>query len=218
MSTKEIAKKISDLSGSRNPREVFSDWVTCMAISIANMGGCQDAIWKLREDTYMSLMKHYKDNGKELGDLMGQIILELEKDPRDVLGEIFMSNELGSSKQGQFFTPFGMSELTARLTIDDLKPDQNGVISMTEPSCGSGGMIIAAYTELVIKGSLPQSKLHVVCQDIAWMCVYMCYVQLSLLGIHAIVVQGDTLSDPYVPGKTPKERVLLTPRARGLII
>lgn len=36
MSTKEIAEKISNLSGSRNPREVFSDWVTCMAMSIAN--------------------------------------------------------------------------------------------------------------------------------------------------------------------------------------
>lgn len=218
MSTKEIAEKISALSGSRNPREVFSDWVTCMAISIANWGSRRDDIWKLREDTYLNLMKHYTKNSKELADLMGQIVLELERDPRDVLGEIFMSSELGSSKQGQFFTPFQLSELTARLTITDLKPDENGVISMTEPSCGSGGMCIAAYKELVIKGDLPQSKLRIVCQDIAWMCVYMCYVQLSLLGINAVVVQGDTLADPYVPGKTPKERILLTPRAKGLII
>ena len=218
MSTKEIAEKISDLSGSRNPREVFSDWVTCMAISIANWGSCRDDIWKLREDTYLSMMKHYTKNGQELADLMGQLVLELERDPRDVLGEIFMSKELGSSKQGQFFTPFQLSELTAMLAIANLKPDESGVIAMTEPSCGSGGMCIAAYKELVIKGNLPQSKLHIVCQDIAWMCVYMCYVQLSLLGINAVVVQGDTLADPYVPGKTPKNRVLLTPRARGLII
>ena len=189
-----------------------------MAISIANWGSCRDDIWKLREDTYLSMMKHYTKNGQELADLMGQLVLELERDPRDVLGEIFMSKELGSSKQGQFFTPFQLSELTAMLAIANLKPDESGVIAMTEPSCGSGGMCIAAYKELVIKGNLPQSKLHIVCQDIAWMCVYMCYVQLSLLGINAVVVQGDTLADPYVPGKTPKNRVLLTPRARGLII
>lgn len=218
MSTKEIAEKISTLSGSRNPREVFSDWVTCMAMSIANWESKKDDIWKLREDTYMNIMKHYTKDSGALADLMGKLVLELERDPRDVLGEIFMRSELGSSKQGQFFTPYHLSALVARLGETDLKPDKSGIVHLTEPSCGSGGMIIAAHTDLVVKGGLPQSKLHVVAQDITWMCVYMCYVQLSLLGIHAIVVQGDTLADPYIPGKTPNDHILITPRARGMII
>lgn len=36
-----------------------------------------------------------------------------------------------------------------------------------------------------------------VCQDLDWTAVYMCYVQLSLFGVKAIVAQGNTLSEPY---------------------
>ena len=66
-------------------------------------------------------------------------------------------------------------------------------------------------------GRCRRMVLNVVCQDLDWTAVYMCYVQLSLLGVKAIVVQGDTLAEPYKKCY-PKERVFYTPAKRGLLI
>ena len=69
--------------------------------------------------------------------------------------------------------------------------DENKKLSLCEPTCGSGGMVIAAAQVLQEKGINYQRVLDVVCQDLDWTAVYMCYVQLSLLGVKAIVAQGE---------------------------
>jgi hypothetical protein len=45
----------------------------------------------------------------------------------------------------------------------------------------------------------------------------MSYIQLSLLGIDAIIVQGDTLKEPYKSGY-PRGRVMRTPKNVGMLI
>ena len=79
-------------------------------------------------------------------------------------------------------------------------------------------MIIATARALMDKGVNYQDCLEVVAQDLDWKTVYMCYIQLSLLGISATVVQGDTLSEPYIPGQTAPECVFYTPRKMGVIL
>lgn len=66
-------------------------------------------------------------------------------------------------------------------------------------------------------GRCRRRVLNVVCQDLDWTAVYMCYVQLSLFGVKAIVAQGNTLSEPYTANH-PKEKVFYTPAKRGLLI
>ena len=39
-----------------------------------------------------------------------------------------------------------------------------------------------------------QKQVRIIAQDLDWNGVYMTYLQLSLLGADAVVVQGDTLS------------------------
>ena len=63
-----------------------------------------------------------------------------------------------------------------------------------------------------------QKRMKVVAQDLDWKGVYMCYVQLSLLGINAVCVQGDTLKEPYVHGKTSRRHILFTPAAMGVLL
>jgi hypothetical protein len=46
----------------------------------------------------------------------------------------------------------------------------------------------------------------------------MTYLQLSLIGCRAIVVQGDTLSNPYDPKKTDPACILRTPAQTGALI
>ena len=78
-------------------------------------------------------------------------------------------------------------------------------------------MIIAFADILKRKGFNYQKCMKVVAQDLDWKGVYMCYVQLSLLGIDAVVVQGDTLKEPYTDNY-PRSRIFRTPRNMGLLI
>ena len=143
----------------------------------------------------------------------------LEEEMTDVLGEVYMATDLGSKSTGQFFTPFHLSELCAKMALPHWEKEysEHGTISLNEPSCGGGGMIIAAAKVMRDAGINPQRALNVVAQDLDWKGVYMTYLQLSLLGIRAKVVQGDTLADPYRAGYPP-ERILRTPRDMGVLL
>lgn len=79
-------------------------------------------------------------------------------------------------------------------------------------------MIIATASALKKNGFDWQRKMEVVAQDLDWKGVYMCYLQLSLLGIRAICVQGDTLSEPYTGRGYLPERVLYTTGKAGMLI
>lgn len=62
-----------------------------------------------------------------------------------------------------------------------------------------------------------QKRLKVIAQDLDWLGVYMTYVQCSIIGIDAIVVQGDTLKEPYIEGY-PFKRILRTPNHMGALV
>ena len=138
----------------------------------------------------------------------------LETEMTDVLGQIYMESGMGSKSSGQFFTPYHLSKLCAELSM--IKPNENGKYYINEPSCGGGGMIIAVASVLKERGVNYQKDMKVVAQDLDWKGVYMCHLQLSLLGIKAICVQGNTLTEPYIRGYS-KERVLYTPAEMGAL-
>ena len=193
-----------------------------MAISIQNsVHVFHNQLWKEREQTYIDTMRKYnKDEQTKLCMMMGMLIDTLEDGPDDVLGKIYMEAGMGSKSTGQVFTPFNLAELTAKLSLaENLEAYKNGEkLTLNEPTCGGGAMIIAAAKALQDAGVNYQKCMEVVAQDIDWKGVYMCYVQLSLLGISAICVQGDTIADPYVPGKTDPSHILETPKKMGALL
>lgn len=213
---KEIVKKIISLSGSRSPYDVFCDWIACAALAIQNgVQMLQGPTWRKREEQYIKTVNPYGEVGEEaFAEMLVLVADALTKDMRDVMGEIYMEEGLGNKRTGQFFTPFSVSLATAKLNLADAGMER---IRVHEPACGSGGMIIAAAKVLQEQGRNPQRCMEIVAQDLDWKGVYMCYIQLSLLGLDAVVVQGDTLSEPYVPGRIPPERVFYTPAKMGLI-
>ncbi len=214
---KEIIKRINDLSGSRSPYEVFCDWVKCMGLSIQN--GCtffHNSIWKAREEEYLKTIQPYGELGKVFSEMAGLLVLAMEQGPSDYLGEIYMESGLGNKNTGQFFTPFHLSCVCAQLSLAEY--DGSRKIPINEPSCGGGGMIIAAAKVLQDRGINYQKCMDVVAQDLDWKAVYMCYVQLSIMGIKAVVVQGNTLSDPYTGHNYPPEHVFRTPAKMGVLI
>lgn len=215
---KDIIKIINSISGKYSAYEVFSDWIRCCALAISN--SCQlihNKVWQEREQSYIDTMKKYSLEERKMFVEMFYMLTEtLECEITDVLGQIYMESGMGSKAAGQFFTPYHVSKLCAVMSEPEL--DENGKCIMNEPSCGGGGMIIAAASVLKEKGINYQKCMEVVAQDLDWKGVYMCYLQLSLLGIKAVCVQGDTLMQPYTPKKTEPRHILRTPAKMGVIL
>jgi hypothetical protein len=121
----------------------------------------------------------------------------LEPEPRDILGQLFMELELGSQHTGQFFTPPEVSEMMARMMVGNDGDPLRGkpFVTLCEPACGAGGMVLA-FVKIMIEAKLnPMHRLWVQAQDIDRTAALMCYIQLSLWGVPAAVVVGNTLAN-----------------------
>lgn len=219
MHKKELIRLIQSIAGKYSAYEVFTDFIRAAALSISNVSDVRHGeVWEERERMYIDTLRKYPEEERNLfPEMLNLLIYALDDQIEDVLGSVYMEAEMGSKFAGQFFTPFHLSELSAKLAIEEKCEHFDGhVITLTEPSCGGGGLIIAAVKVMLDKGINPQKYLRVLAQDLDWKGVYMCYLQLSLLGIKATVVQGDTLSSPYVRGKTPERQILRTPCQKGM--
>lgn len=214
-----ILETIQKMSGRYAAYEIFTDWVKSMALCISNyITVFKDQIWKDREEEYLAIMAKYsKEEQLIFCEMMAWLAETLEDNMEDALGYIYMNADMGSKSAGQFFTPFHLSELVAKIGVDALKKNDE-VYQINEPSSGGGGMIIAAAKAMKEAGINYQKRLKVVAQDLDWKGVYMTYVQLSLLGIKAVCVQGDTLQNPYIPGRTEESHCLYTPAWRGALL
>lgn len=208
------------MSGKYSPDNIFNDWVLCSAIAIYN--SCflvHNKAWIEREERYINTMKKYTlEERQEFVHMLHLLTNALDERMGDILGEIYMESGAGSKATGQFFTPFHISKLTAEMALANEKLNENEIYELNEPSVGGGGMIIATALAMKERGINYQRCLRVVGQDLDWRSVYMAYVQFSLLGIDAIVVQGDTLQTPYVEGMTPENHILRTPKNMGVLL
>ena len=119
-----------------------------------------------------------------------------------------MRLNLGNSSIGQYETPYTVSKFMAEINFSELEISQkianNHLITLSEPCCGSGGMIIAFAETMKEHNFNYQKHLYVEAIDIDEMSFMMAYIQLTLLGIPAKVIHGDTLSLKF-------QQVLYTP-------
>lgn len=210
-----IVEDILAISGDYGPEAVFCDWVEMMAIAIQNACSIHNATWESREQMYLRVMKKYPGLEERFSQMTALFVECMEECMDDYLGQIYMAAGAGNKHTGQFFTPFNLSELTASISVTTVADDDEP-IRVNEPTCGAGGMIIATAKELQKQGVDWQNRMKVTCQDLSWNSVYMCYVQLSILGIDAVVAQGDTLTEPYRE-PWPAERVFRTPKHMGVL-
>ena len=68
-----------------------------------------------------------------------------------------------------------------------------GYFTLDEPACGACGMVLAVAEQLQGAGMNPTRHLAVRAEDLNIRCVWMSYIQLSLYGIPAVVIYGNTL-------------------------
>lgn len=183
---------------------VYSDFIELTALMISNV--C--AFSEKREKQYLNSISKYGEEGKLFPLLYLELVEEMNKGFNDVLGSLFMELGLGSKTTGQFFTPYHIAQATAGALFDkeqiDKQIKEKGYISLLEPSCGGGAMVIALAEEMHKRDYNPQKQLVVECNDLDSKGVYMTYVQLSLYGIPAVVNHADSLTlSKYDTFKTP---------------
>jgi hypothetical protein len=75
-----------------------------------------------------------------------------------------------------------------------MKESSKPFITVSEPACGAGGMVLAFANEMRKQEVNPAEKLFAQCTDIDRVAGFMCYLQLSLWHIPAQVIIGNTLT------------------------
>ncbi|MGG4603715.1 N-6 DNA methylase [Paenalcaligenes sp. Me131] len=196
-----VVKTIEGLSRTHGLDRVWSDWVEISAIALARLDKAQ---FDRREERYLQIVKSYsKAELEQLVQAFSHLVMAFDYRVKngeitDVLGSIFMALNMGNSRSGQFFTPFEVSYLMAKITAPEnhIKNliEANGYVTLAEPTSGAGGMIIAYARTMKDDGHNYQQTLHVTATDIDSRCVHMTFVQMALLHIPGIVIHGNALS------------------------
>lgn len=204
----EFVKTFNTLMTSRAAWEVWADFVSLAAISISNaVDKCHS---ENREKEYIRIQSKYtKDEMVIISKLLAITVMALENNPwQDFLGELYMSLDLGNHWKGQFFTPYSITKMMAKLTFGNLEQQisEKGYVSVNDCACGAGATLIAAAEEAHIQ--LEEAKLnwqnHVLflAQDIDAVTAKMCYIQLSLLGCAGAVKIGNSFTEPMCLGES----------------
>ena len=153
--TNEISKALDRIQGHDN-YTVIRDFFEMSAIAIRNsvdFGKDREAY----EKRYLDIVNKYSRCDldifvKALGVFMGWIQKAMNGDIpfRDFAGEIYMDSGTSNGQAGQFFTPYHVSRLMAECNFDkekmksEIADDPDRVITIAEPTCGAGGLIVAA--------------------------------------------------------------------------
>lgn len=180
--------------------EVFSDFVVMSACSFSN--AVDKKHYDEREKQYLNIAgKYTKEEINIFPQMLAYLIkafsaFDSENRVKDVLGWLFEKLELHNKCRGQFFTPEHICEFMSKIIFDkgDKTIEERGFITVNEPCCGSGRMVLSFADVMRDKGYSHQKNLFVVAQDIDFNCVCMTYIQLALYGIPAIVIHGNALA------------------------
>ena len=204
---KAFLQKLQKLSYSRSPHRTFSDWLEIAAISMHQLpyhsGELErDAACEQLERTYLERIKPYSKD--ELNIFAGLLALTISalgngKGYSDFLGEIAGEAELLNKGSGQFFTPYHLCRAIAQMTLGDVYQavKEKGIVTVCEPAVGSGSLVIASAEEVDMQGIDPRAHMQFDCTDISRDAFNMAYIQLSALGLQAVVRHGNTLSMEY---------------------
>lgn len=185
--------------GRVNSRQVYRSFINYCALRISI---CTDPVHhQERKEQLAALLKDYRENEQAAFE---QAFKELAKTVvwnteagiyKDILGDVLL--ELGAANRvmKQDFTPEDVAKLLARLTFHSL-PDipERGYCTLADHACGSGILLLAAAERLLQLGLNPTEELVIQAVDLDSSCAQMTFIQLSLYGIPAVVIRGNTMT------------------------
>ncbi len=224
---KEFMDCFKSLTSNRHLYPVWSDVWELFAITLMNpltkeMYASNERlkkVWDEREERYNRIMERYsKDEVQKFVEMFGYMVLEFERHPfQDFAGQTYMELGISNKNAGQFFTPFSICQMMAQMTQDHESLKRNvkerGWYTIYDCAVGGGATLIAGCEQADREFNRLDWRNHVMCMgnDIDITCVNMCYVQLSVLGVAAIVTQSDALMTAEVDFHAHPECVWFTP-------
>lgn len=159
------------------------------------MSACALAM-QTREEEYLEIAGRYKrEELDEFAKAMGYLVNEMEDNPfTDVLGPYYceVQSKFTRDTGGEFYTPQEIGDLMAKITINAEQVIKEGKpVTICDPASGSGGPILSVAEEFAHAGAV--DLMRVTCQDISKAACNMAYVNMTLWGIPARIIWGDTL-------------------------
>ncbi|MEU9267246.1 N-6 DNA methylase [Streptomyces sp. NPDC048251] len=195
---REIVKLLAANTGAKRMSEVFDNFVEMAALALRNAVDVRGSeAWEAREGQYLPIAGHYsRTELHRFAHALALVTTEMEREPCDVLGRLYMELELGNERLGQYYTPYDIAQLMAEMQIDSVveQVQRDGFADLYEPTCGAGAFIVALSQATLEHGLNPQTQLHVTAEDIAPQAMHMIYVHLTLLHIPAVVRRRDILT------------------------
>ncbi|QPB42826.1 N-6 DNA methylase [Rodentibacter haemolyticus] len=194
-------KKFTALFNSIAPHyrrsEVFYDFVTIFGLEFYLILYGNQANETLKQRYRTAFERYTEDERPALSQLGAIVVNALEHKTYDFLGTIFMALELGDGYKGQYFTPAHVAQAMAAMTLSTCHHiiEKQGFLTLQEPACGSGVMIIESYNYLRREGFNPQQQMWVQARDLDFTAAMMCYIQMSLLHIPGEVIIGNSLTN-----------------------
>lgn len=203
--------EIENLYQKHGRYEVIYDWLKLMAYAIKNALSVEHReAYEKREQDYINTLKKYSQDEQQcFYKSFGQLVMTIDNDVKngvfkDWLGEFYMHAGIRDKDKQQEFTPYHLGQLMAGLNIAE-KWDENKdkeIITINDPCVGGGCLPIAMCEALKNRGFDYQRKALIVANDNDLKCVFMAYIQLSLIGAPARVIWQDTLTqkvfdEPY---------------------
>lgn len=190
----ELKAEIKKLALTYGTNTVFTTFLELSAVSLGTQMDPINA--EKHEQRYQEIVSNMDPAVvSSYARMLALLILAIRKhtdDPQDILGAVYQELGLNNEWKGQFFTPDPVSRMMALILnpVDESKD----FITINEPTCGSGTMVIGVIWAMLQKKFDYQSKSLFIAQDIDIRCVWMTYIQLTLYKVPAVIIHGNTLT------------------------
>lgn len=214
---KQFRATFDRLCYGRSWQEVFRDFVEVAAATIHqqpyHVGLLEkDEDYERIEALYLSTIKKYKaEEIDRIVELFSITVLALHETREDFLGEQYMQLGISNKHNGEFFTPTHVSRMMAQMQmhgIGDLVQTK-GYVTLSEPACGAGGMVIEAARALQETGHDPRFTMLFQAVDVNRTCFNMAYLQLAALELPGEVIHGNTiLMEHWEKRSTPQWKMM----------
>lgn len=171
-----------------SPEKVFKDFISLFAITLSNKVSYSQKNSNMYEKIFQNYEKEEQSNFYALSIELTRLFCH-EKDPYDILGEIYQ--KITNQSYLKLINNNPIQEVGKKLqgVININKKANNG--KMIEMNCGIGAMILAYASTLKMFKLDYKFDLEVTAIDTDIINVFMTYIQLYFFEIGAVVILVD---------------------------
>lgn len=178
------------LSRRHDTRRIFDAFVRFAACALAA---------STREPEYVEEAKRWKREELDLfAEAFAALAGEMGAHPfEDIIGGYYMEFALSSKGQrwnGEFHTPKPICDMMARMMIGDMDTRGQSLITVCEPACGAGAMILSIGEACPLE---IRRRLRVTAIDINRTACDMAFINTTMWRIPTRVIHGDSLTNQF---------------------